>query len=326
MLEDITHTKLRQFAAEAAALEVGDLLDVAQPGRRHTLLLALLRQARMRCRDELIEMLLRRVRRTQAAAKERLDALHEEHRGIEENLIGVFGQVLETARDQEAETDAPESALARDAAFGRGVRELLAERGGVAALAGQCRTVSAWHRGNELPLLWPIHARHRALLFRLLDLHGRPLGDPGPQLARRARGRERAPSHAPRRGAGRPRPRLRFPALAGLRRQAPPVRARHLRPACARGVRVRPPRRRPAGRRSLRRGRGGLRRLPRPAPAVGGVRGAAAGLLRRPRHPRTGRGLRGRAERGAEPRSPPRWTPASPTMSSSASTTTARHA
>ena len=76
----------------------------------------------------------------------------------------------------------------------------------------------------------------------------------------------------------------------------PPVRARHLRPACARGVRVRPPRRRPAGRRSLRRGRGGLRRLPRPAPAVGGVRGAAAGLPRRPRHPRTGRGLRGRAE------------------------------
>jgi TnpA family transposase len=170
MLEDITHTKLRQFAAEAAALEVGDLLDVAQPGRRHTLLLALLRQARMRCRDELIEMLLRRVRRTQAAAKERLDALREEHRGIEENLIGVFGQVLETARDQEAETDAPESALARDAAFGRGVRELLAERGGVAALAGQCRAVSAWHRGNELPLLWPIHAKHRALLFRLLDL------------------------------------------------------------------------------------------------------------------------------------------------------------
>ena len=50
------------------------------------------------------------------------------------------------------------------------MRELLAERGGVPALAGQCRAVSAWHRGNELPLLWPIHAKHRALLFRLLDL------------------------------------------------------------------------------------------------------------------------------------------------------------
>ena len=160
LLEGITHTKLRQFAAEAAALEVGDLLDIAQPARRHTLLLALLRQARMRGRDELVEMMLRRIRRTQAAAKERLEALHDEHRELEEALIGVFGQVLETARNQDA----------ADAAFGREVRQILAERGGADALADQCQAVSAWHRGNDLPLLWPIHAKHRALLFRLLDL------------------------------------------------------------------------------------------------------------------------------------------------------------
>jgi len=45
-LEGVAHTKLRQFAAEAAAAEVGDLLDITQPGKRHTLLLARLRQAR----------------------------------------------------------------------------------------------------------------------------------------------------------------------------------------------------------------------------------------------------------------------------------------
>jgi len=158
-LEGVAHTKLRQFAAEAAAAEVGDLLDIAQLGKRHTLLLALLRQARMRCRDELIEMLLRRVRRTQAAAKEQLAALHDQHRAIEENLIDVFGQVLEA-----------EQAQGTDDAFGRQVRELLSKQGGVAALAEQCETVSAWHRGNDLPLLWPIHAKHPVLLFRLLDL------------------------------------------------------------------------------------------------------------------------------------------------------------
>ena len=49
LLEGITHTKLRQFAAEAAALEVSDLLAISHPGRRHALLLSLLRQARMRC-------------------------------------------------------------------------------------------------------------------------------------------------------------------------------------------------------------------------------------------------------------------------------------
>jgi hypothetical protein len=63
-----------------------------------------------------------------------------------------------------------EQAQNTDAAFGRHVRKLLSEQGGVAALAEQCETVSAWHSGNDLPLLWPIHAKHRVLLFRLLDL------------------------------------------------------------------------------------------------------------------------------------------------------------
>src|SRR5208337_3712929 len=159
LLEGIAHTKLRQFAAEATALEVNDLLDISQPGKRHTLILALLRQARMRGRDELIEMMLLRIRRTQALAKEQLESLHDEQRGIEEALIGIFGKVLETAQNQET-----------DAAFGCQVRKLLTEQGGVDALAEQCETVSALHRDDELPLLWPIHARHRSLLFRLLDL------------------------------------------------------------------------------------------------------------------------------------------------------------
>jgi Domain of unknown function (DUF4158) len=159
LLDGITHTKLRQFAAEAAASEVSDLLDIAQPAKRRTLLLAFMRQAHMRCRDELVEMVLRRVRRTQALDKEHLEALHDQHRAMEEALIGVFGEVLRTAQTQDA-----------DAAFGRQVRKLLSEQGGVEFLSEQCDTVSAWHRGNNLPLLWPIHAKHRVLLFRVLDL------------------------------------------------------------------------------------------------------------------------------------------------------------
>ncbi len=153
------------------ALEVGDMSDIAQPARRYVLLLALLRQAGTRCRDELVEMLLRRIRRTQAVAKERLAELHDEHREMEEDLIDVFGQVLKVAGAGEAAASAaPDDATARDAAFGREIRQLLAERGGAEALAEQCRAVSAWHRGKDLPLLWPIHAKHRVLLFRLLDL------------------------------------------------------------------------------------------------------------------------------------------------------------
>ena len=159
LLEGIAYTKLRQFAAEAAALDVGDVRDISQPGKRYTLLLALLRQARMRCRDELVQMLLRRVRKTQAAAKEQLAVLHDKHRGIEESLIGILGRVLQMAQAQ-----------GDDDAFGRQVRNILSEQGGVEALAGKCESISAWHSDNDLPLLWPIHARHRSLLFDLIDL------------------------------------------------------------------------------------------------------------------------------------------------------------
>lgn len=155
----ITHTKLRQFAAEARALEVSELLAIARPGKRYTLILSLLRQVRAQCRDELIEMLVRRIRKTQAAAKEKLKALQDQHREMEERLIAVLGQVLETAKDGESDADT-----------GHRIRALFTEQGGIDALSEQCETVSAWHRNNDLPLLWPIHAKTRSLLFRLLEL------------------------------------------------------------------------------------------------------------------------------------------------------------
>jgi len=159
ILEGIAHTKVRQFAAEAAAMEVSELLGMTRSGKRSTLLLSLIRQARSRCRDELIEMLLRRVRRTQAKAKERLKALQDQHREMEETLIAIFGRVLDSAKS-----------VATDAEAGHQIRTLLTEQGGIDTLAERCETVSAWHRNNDLPLLWPIHAKTRGLLFRLLDL------------------------------------------------------------------------------------------------------------------------------------------------------------
>lgn len=159
VLAGVTPTKLRQFAAEATALDLTEMLDITQPGKRHTLLLSLVQHARSRCRDELIEMLLRRVRKTQAQAKEKLKALQEQHREIEEALIAALGEVLDAAKDSGSDAEA-----------GQRIRAVLAEQGGIDALSEQCETVSAWHRDNDLPLLWPIHANCRSLLFRVSEL------------------------------------------------------------------------------------------------------------------------------------------------------------
>ena len=159
LLESIPHTKIRQFSAEAKALETGDLRDVCQPGRRHTLLLCLLHQTQTQTRDQLVDMFIRRMRRTRNRAVERLHALQKNQRAIEEDLLAVLGQVLRHA----GATDADEE-------LGRNVRQVLLEQGGVETLGAQYHAVTAYHNDNYLPLLWPIHSGNRSTLFRLLDL------------------------------------------------------------------------------------------------------------------------------------------------------------
>jgi hypothetical protein len=186
-LEGITHTKLRQFAAEAAAMEVSDLLDVSRPGKRHTLLLSLIRQASARCRDELTEMLLRMVRGTQAAARKKLKELQESQRDVEERLIAVLLKALQATGAEEP-----------DAAVGHQISTVFAQQGGVETLVEQCETVSAVHHNNDLPLLWPIHAETRTLLFDVLELVGYPFGHAGRQLAGRSENRDRSSQRAAR--------------------------------------------------------------------------------------------------------------------------------
>jgi TnpA family transposase len=142
-------------------MQIGDLRDLAQPGKRHTLLLCFLFQTQAGTRDELVEMFLRRMRKTRYAAQERLRALQERHQSMEESLIGVLGQVLKQAKDD-----------CNDHDLGRRVREVLDAEGAVELLGARVESVSAYHQGNYLPLLWQLHADHRSVLFRLLELIG----------------------------------------------------------------------------------------------------------------------------------------------------------
>ncbi|MEH6633078.1 MAG: Tn3 family transposase [Halopseudomonas aestusnigri] len=158
-LIDISHTKVRQFAAEAHAYSISDIRGITTTKRRHTLLICLLQQVQSSTRDELVDMFLRRMRRTRANAQEALKTLQEKHRKIEEKLIGVLGQVLDHARlDEGNET------------FGYQVRSVFDDQGGIEALNAELKSVSAYHNDNYLPLLWPIHSNHRSVLLNLLEL------------------------------------------------------------------------------------------------------------------------------------------------------------
>ena len=157
--KDVAYTKIRQFAAEAQAYEISDMRGIRNDEKRYTLLLSLLHITQSKTRDELIDMFLKRMKRVQHTAQEKLRDLQEKHREMEESLIGVLGQVLQHANGDDA-----------NAVLGKHVRETLNDQGGIEVLNDQFTLVTAYHHNNYLPLLWSAHATNRAVIFRVLDL------------------------------------------------------------------------------------------------------------------------------------------------------------
>lgn len=156
LLAGIANSKIKQFAAHAHALEVGDMLDVKEGAKRYTLLLCLLYQMQIQTRDQLVTMFLKRLRRIHNAGRDRLRLLQDKHRALTENMVETLHDIVDKA---------PE--LEEDAALGRHVREVLAVHGGVAKLTADYQLVSAYHDDNYLPLLWDYYHSHRQALFRL---------------------------------------------------------------------------------------------------------------------------------------------------------------
>jgi TnpA family transposase len=164
---EMTRSKLLQFAAEARAMEVGDMKDVRRAKRRRMLLACFLHQQIVTTRDQLAEMYVKRMRVTKNGAKRKLEEKKEAHREAEEHMLAVFAEVLERATASEGEEGMPQPDAS---SLGAEVQAVLAAHGGGEALLAEYRELSAYHRGDFLPLLWSAHKAHRAGLYRLLDL------------------------------------------------------------------------------------------------------------------------------------------------------------
>jgi hypothetical protein len=161
LLRGFANTNIQLFASDAAALDLGDIRAILHGPRRWSLLLCFLHHAQVQTRDQLVEMLLKRMRHTTNAAKERLQELHEQHRALEEQMLAVFSEVLDHT------IDLPDD---EDATLGRSVRHLIHTHGGAEALREQYEQVSAYHHENYRPLMWGFFRPYRAELFRLSHL------------------------------------------------------------------------------------------------------------------------------------------------------------
>ncbi|MFC4062621.1 Tn3 family transposase [Planomonospora corallina] len=156
-LEGIAPTKIADFAGEADAQDAASLGDY-EPVKRAALLACLLHTARMRARDDLAEMLCKRVAGHLSRARAALEDIRERQRTVSEKLIGTYRTVLE-----HLDPDGPEA--------GQGAARAVAAvqtAGGFTSQLADIESVSAFHGDNYEVLVHRFFAKDRPAMFDLV--------------------------------------------------------------------------------------------------------------------------------------------------------------
>lgn len=165
-LEGVAPSKVADFAGEAAAQDV-DTLSRYGEAKKLALVACLVHTARMRARDDLAEMLCKRVASIVKKAKTELEEIRLRQRAVSERLIGTYRTVLEHLDpDGEAADWEPGQGAARAVAA-------VEEAGGFAAQLSDIEEVSAYHGDNYEVLVQRFFRKDRAVMFDLagkLDL------------------------------------------------------------------------------------------------------------------------------------------------------------
>lgn len=158
VFDGIVDTKIRHFASLAAASDVAELKDCTLP-KCYTLMLALIYRMRVRTRDNLAEMFIRRVATIHKRAKEELEQIQARQRQKIEHLVATLSGVVEILTQEPDDQEA-----------GSLIREYLAPEGNLDRVRDSCTEVQATGGNNYLPLIWKHFKSHRSLLFRLSNI------------------------------------------------------------------------------------------------------------------------------------------------------------
>jgi len=165
-LEGVAPGKIADFAGEAAAQDV-DTLSRYGDDKRLALVACLVHTARQQARDDLAEMLCKRVASIVKKAKTELEEIRLRQRAVSERLIGTYRTVLEHLDPGgEAVSQEPGQGAARAVAA-------VEEAGGFAAQLSDIEEVSAYHGDNYEVLVHRFFRKDRAVMFELggkLDL------------------------------------------------------------------------------------------------------------------------------------------------------------
>jgi hypothetical protein len=159
-LEGVAPGKVADFAGEAAAQDV-DTLSRYEEAKRLALVACLVHTARMRARDDLAEMLCKRVASIVKKARTELEEIRLRQRAVSERLIGTYRTVLEHL-DPDGETASQEPGQEAERAVAA-----VQEAGGFAAQLSDIEEISAFHGDNYEVLVHRFFRKDRAVMFDL---------------------------------------------------------------------------------------------------------------------------------------------------------------
>lgn len=116
-------------------------------------------QMRIRARDHLAEMFIKRISTIHKRAKDELEQIQLRQRKKLELLVATLDGVIQILSQEPSDQEA-----------GSLIREYLSPEGNLDQLRQACAEVQATGGSNYLPLLWKHFKSHRSLLFRLSHL------------------------------------------------------------------------------------------------------------------------------------------------------------
>ncbi|MGF6439935.1 hypothetical protein QF001_000689 [Paraburkholderia youngii] len=126
------------------------------PDKRYTLIVALLSRMRVRTRDDLADMFVRRMGAIQKRANDELEIVQRRQREKVEDLVVLLDGVVDILADE-----ADEKTIAQS------IRQWLAPKGDLEPLRESYAEIRAFSGRNDLPLLWKHFRAHRSVLMRL---------------------------------------------------------------------------------------------------------------------------------------------------------------
>jgi TnpA family transposase len=157
ILKDVPPAKIKNFYAQAKSLDASEIKDFA-PLKRYSLLICLIHRAKIKVRDSITEMFIKRIAKLHQKGKDKLEQIKLGQNKKAERLISIFSDVL-----QHINLDKP------DADIGKSIR-LILKNEDVEVLQEECELAIAYSGDNYFPLLLRFFRSHRNILFRLIKI------------------------------------------------------------------------------------------------------------------------------------------------------------